>query len=280
MTLYRFDEFTFDSETGRLERPRQPVRILRPKSAIALTYLLDHAQELVTQEQLVEAIWPDRHVVDFEAGLSAILRDIRRALDDSAADPQYLETSPRRGYRFLREARVVPGNRGAAGGIRKKALAAAVVATTAVVLILVSWRLAQPVDALQGQLAVAPITVYSDRGEIVETSWLLTDTLIEQLWRQRPPDIEIIGRSTLERGDTDREMARAFGSRLGVDWVLYGFVRERKDKWTLTLHLYRMPAARLDWTVEFDSREPPGRAADELARKAAEAFARRVEQRN
>lgn len=274
MTNYRFNGFTFDPETGRLDHRHRSAETLRPKSARALAFLLDHAGEVVTREQLVEAVWPEERVVNFEAGLSAILGDIRRALNDSASRPRYLETIPRRGYRFLRETRYSAGDRMAS---RRAGMLWSAVLATAGVLALAAFLLFRHFtpanDAFEGQLAVTPITVYPNDDQPSRTSWLLTDTLIAALWQQRPPEIEIVGRSALERRDSDRETAKAFGRRLGVDWVLYGFLRKRESNWILTLNLYRLPEAQLEWTVELDAGKSPGDEAGKVARRAAGALA-------
>lgn len=272
--MYRFNGFTFDPETGRLDHRGRPTETLRPKSARALAFLLEHAGEVVTRKQLVEAIWPEEHVVNFEAGLSAILGDIRRALDDSASEPCYLETIPRRGYRFLREVRLSSVDRRTERRAATWTTAAlAAIGVLALAAFLLFRQFIPDNDKFEGQLAVTPITVYPKAGEAPRTSWLLTDTLIAELWQQRPAGVEIVGRSALERRDSDRETAKAFGRRLGVDWVLHGFLRKREENWVLTLSLYRLPEAQLEWTVELDAGKTPGDDADKVARKAAGALA-------
>src|SRR5262249_28934155 len=57
--------------------------------------------DLVTRDQLRERVWSDGTIVDFEGGLNAAMAKLRRALDDSAQNPRYIETVPGRGYRFL-----------------------------------------------------------------------------------------------------------------------------------------------------------------------------------
>jgi DNA-binding winged helix-turn-helix (wHTH) protein/Tfp pilus assembly protein PilF len=83
-------EITRDGRTGRL--PQQPLRILLE--------LFDRAGEIVTREQLVNALWP-QGVVDFDNGLNVAMRKLRVALDDVGDAPKYIETLPRVGYRFI-----------------------------------------------------------------------------------------------------------------------------------------------------------------------------------
>src|SRR6185369_2794569 len=73
-----------------------------------LAMLLEHAGELVTREQLHQKLWPSDTFVDFDVGLNSAIKRLRDALGDSAEEPRYIETLPRRGYRFI--ARVENGN--------------------------------------------------------------------------------------------------------------------------------------------------------------------------
>jgi DNA-binding winged helix-turn-helix (wHTH) protein len=73
--------------------------LLTPKAYAVLTYLVDHAGRLVTQDELLEAVWPDTFVQP--EVLKYQIADVRGALGDSAKKPSFIETFPRRGYRFI-----------------------------------------------------------------------------------------------------------------------------------------------------------------------------------
>ncbi len=73
--------------------------LLTPKAHAVLTYLVDRAGRLVTQDELLEAIWPDTFVQP--EVLKYQIADVRGALGDSAKKPSFIETLPRRGYRFI-----------------------------------------------------------------------------------------------------------------------------------------------------------------------------------
>ncbi len=96
---YRFAEYEFDATTGELAGPGGHRR-LEPQPARVLAQLLGRAGELVTREDLRREVWPDTHV-DFDQGLNYCIRQIRNALGEAADSPEYLETLPRRGYRFI-----------------------------------------------------------------------------------------------------------------------------------------------------------------------------------
>jgi DNA-binding winged helix-turn-helix (wHTH) protein len=72
---------------------------LRPKASAVLRYLVEHAGRLVTKEELLDAVWPETAVV--EAVLKVRISELREALQDNPATPQFIETVYRRGYRFI-----------------------------------------------------------------------------------------------------------------------------------------------------------------------------------
>src|SRR5215212_8850066 len=74
---------------------------IRPKAFAVLNYLLNRSGQLVTKEELLNAVWPETFVGD--AVLKVTVRQLREALDDDPKSPRFIETSHRRGYRFIAE---------------------------------------------------------------------------------------------------------------------------------------------------------------------------------
>ena len=72
---------------------------LRPKTFAVLRYLVEHPEQLVTKEELLNAVWAE--TVVGEDALTGCIRDLRKVLGDEAKRPQYIETVHRRGYRFI-----------------------------------------------------------------------------------------------------------------------------------------------------------------------------------
>jgi DNA-binding winged helix-turn-helix (wHTH) protein len=96
----RFGPFEADLRTGELWR--EGTRIpLQDKPFQLLAALLQRPGELVTREELREQLWAEAVFTDFEHGLNKAVNKLRRALDDPADGPRYVETLPRRGYRFV-----------------------------------------------------------------------------------------------------------------------------------------------------------------------------------
>ena len=119
--IYRFGPFELDARAAELRREGAVVS-LQPQPAGILGLLVRRAGELVTREEIQAVIWPDR-VVDYEQGLNYAIRQIRAALGDDAETPRFVETLPRRGYRFVAPVERVPGTTSVGGRSSRRAVA-------------------------------------------------------------------------------------------------------------------------------------------------------------
>ncbi len=96
----RFGPFELDVRAGELRTPDRRVRLQQQPFQI-LMLLLDSAGEVVTREEIQRALWSDGTFVEFEHSIGTAMKKLRQALGDDAADPRYIETLTRRGYRWL-----------------------------------------------------------------------------------------------------------------------------------------------------------------------------------
>ena len=102
-TVYRFGLFEVNTASGELFKNGQRVK-LQEQPFRLLVALLENAGEVVTCEELRNRIWPEDTFVDFDGSLRVDVRKLREALGDDAESPRYIETVPKRGYRFLEPA--------------------------------------------------------------------------------------------------------------------------------------------------------------------------------
>ncbi|MGB6385718.1 MAG: winged helix-turn-helix domain-containing protein [Terriglobales bacterium] len=109
-----FGPFTFDPDCGELSYNGSRVR-LPPQPALVLALLTDQPGKLIPREDIYRTVWGEDTHVDFETSLNSCIRQIRSALRDDSNDPKYLETIPKRGYRFLAPVEVLNGNRSQSG---------------------------------------------------------------------------------------------------------------------------------------------------------------------
>ena len=98
--LIRFAAFELDARSGELRKAGERVS-LQDQPLKVLESLLERPGELVTREELRQRLWPGDTFVDFEHGVNAAVKRLRETLGDSAETPQFVETVPRRGYRFV-----------------------------------------------------------------------------------------------------------------------------------------------------------------------------------
>jgi eukaryotic-like serine/threonine-protein kinase len=96
----RFGEFELDLHTGELRHNGQP-SILQEQSFQILAALLEKPARLVTRDELRKRVWSSHTFVDFDQGLNKAVNRLREVLGDSAEHPRFIETLPRRGYRFI-----------------------------------------------------------------------------------------------------------------------------------------------------------------------------------
>jgi len=106
-SIVRFDDFEMDLHAGELRKGGQVVS-LPPQPFKVLSLLVRRTGELVTRDEIRQEIWGDQTAVDFERGLNFAINKIRSALGESAEAARYVETLPRRGYRFLRPVETAP----------------------------------------------------------------------------------------------------------------------------------------------------------------------------
>src|SRR5687767_5936470 len=99
-TTFRFGRFEFDPSKGELRKRGRAVKLqIQPFRVLAM--LLSRPGEVVTREELQRALWPTGTFVEFDQGINTAIRKIRYVLDDTAENPRFIETVPRRGYRFV-----------------------------------------------------------------------------------------------------------------------------------------------------------------------------------
>lgn len=96
--VYRFGEITVDVDNYRASRSGQPLQ-LTPRAFDVLVFFVENAGRAVEKQEIFDAVWKDAFVSD--NALTKIVKEIRRALGDDASRPRYIETVPKRGYRFV-----------------------------------------------------------------------------------------------------------------------------------------------------------------------------------
>lgn len=98
--IYRFGDFTLEVGEHRLRRGNEEIS-LQPKTFEMLVYLVERYGRLVKKNELLDTLWADTIVT--EGALTQCIREVRKALEDDASHPSYIQTIPRVGYKFIAE---------------------------------------------------------------------------------------------------------------------------------------------------------------------------------
>src|SRR5579872_3310170 len=98
--IYRFGLFEADVAAHTLTRKGVRVKI-QNKAFCVLVVLLKNPGKTISREELHRALWPEGTYVDFDTGLNVVLKKLRAAIEDDSDNPRFIETVPRRGYRFI-----------------------------------------------------------------------------------------------------------------------------------------------------------------------------------
>jgi len=268
-TRRRFGTFEVDLATGELRRngvkrkiQEQPFRVL--------AMLLDHPGEVVTREALRERLWPADTFVDFEHGLNTAIRKLRRALDEAAENPRYVETLARRGYRFIAPVTVeasevtgtpepVPAQPQPAkrwswspvvGAILTLAVAAIVVWTSRAA----RHDAAAPPAAMDrsAQLAVLPMRVLTEGENSTLMGIGIADAILTRLANVR--SISIRPTSAILPFAAGGVDAADAGRRLNVEHVLTGTVQRLGDVYRFNMQMLRVSDGAPEWGQQIDVR--------------------------
>ena len=261
--LVRFEDFELDVRTselrkngGKLRLEGQPLRIL--------ALLVERPGELVTREDLRRQLWPGNTIVDFEHSINAAMNRLREALGDSAETPRFIQTLPRRGYRFIypmnRTAEAAPVVAARPAQWRRwMPLGAALVLLIAIAALNVGGvrdrLLGLPAAAEVKSIAVLPLRNLSGDREQDYFAEGMTEALVTQLGKLGTLNVishqSVIG----YRGTTKPlpEIAR----ELKVSVILEGTVLRSGERIRVTANLVQATPEHHLWaeTFEFDLRD-------------------------
>lgn len=216
MVRVRFGDFQLDLTSGELRKGETPVR-LQPQPLRVLILLATRAGQLVPRDAIQKQIWAGETFVDFDQGLNYCIRKVRAALGDDAERPRYIETVPRRGYRFVGD--VLP----------------------------VSAPAEQRV-----MLAVLPFQNLTSDPEQEFFSDGLTEEMIAQLGRLNPRRLGVIARTSAMRYKRTDKSIGAISRELGVSYVLEGSVRRTAHRVRVTAQLIRASDQTHAWADSFE----------------------------
>jgi DNA-binding winged helix-turn-helix (wHTH) protein/TolB-like protein len=265
--VLRFDRFEFHPQSGELIAGGETTR-LEPQPAKVLAILASRAGQVVTREELQKEVWPAEIFVDFERGLNYCVGRIRRALDDSAAAPRFVETLPKRGYRFLPAVEPSPEVQqplaespaspspgwGRRHGRRRLGVAWRVATAAVLLAALVAAGSAFVRSRRAAMVPTVAITRFDNetgRADLDGTAQVLEDTLVERLARE-PERWSVIGNAAILREPRPVRNLEAIGSSLHADLIVLGQILPGERGLTILTHLIRAGDLRHLWVGRFE----------------------------
>jgi TolB-like protein/tetratricopeptide (TPR) repeat protein len=203
--IVRFDCYEVDLRAGQLHKHGIKIN-LRDKSFQVLVALLEHPGEVVTREDLRRQLWREEVFVDFDNNLNTAIARLREALCDSADHPRFIETLPKRGYRFLESVSEFP-------------------------------RTPEKRTAKRARVIVLPFVNLSGDPAQEYFSDAMTDEIITEFAKLAPEQLAVIARTTAMHYKGSHKDVSRIGRELGVDYVVEGGVRRTGDQVAINVQL-------------------------------------------
>ena len=278
-----FGPFTIDSKAGELRRDGVTVP-LQDLPFRLLTALLERPGELVPRAELTERLWGSDTYVDSTAGLNTAVAKLRDALGDNAEQPQYIETVPKRGYRFVGSILKDNGEVRSAGrsgprrdpervALRRRPMVWATAAVLVVALVSIATyqlRAGRP----QTRVAVVLFDNETGRPEISRLSQALTDAAVFALTAQ--PKLAVIGNAAILRTSRQFRDIAAVRDAVQADLIVFGQVQLVDDRILVRSHLIRAADQAHVWVGVSRMADSEAALQSDVATRIAEAVAARV----
>jgi TolB-like protein/DNA-binding winged helix-turn-helix (wHTH) protein/Tfp pilus assembly protein PilF len=280
--VFRFGAFEADLQARELRKQGMQIRLQEQPFQI-LAFLLEHPGEIITREQLRHRLWPADTFVDVDNSVNAAINRLREALGDSAESPRFVETLPRRGYRFVAPVMEVksagdstPGTANKAAHVepdailqdrsiarrswRKVVLALGIAAALMVAASIWAWQRWQVrKSALQvsppiRSLAVLPLENLSGDPSQEYFSDGMTDELITDL--ASIASLRVISRTSTTHYKGTRKTIPEIARELNVDAVVEGSVERFADKVRVRAQLVRAAPEEHLWADSYERNLP------------------------
>ena len=268
--IFRFGAYEVDSRTGEVRKNGMRIRCQEQPIQVLIA-LLERPGELLTREELRQRVWPEDTFVDFDHALNTAVKKIRAALNDEADSPRYLETVPRRGYRFIAPvqtemtpARIseelppekleVPGTHRPLINRRVLLLAATLIGVVGGGYYWSSHRARASGNNVPSRtmVAVLPFENMTNDPSQEYFSDGMTEETISQLGRLNSQNLGVIARTSAMKYKHSGKGAREIGRELNSDYLLEGSIRREGSRVRVVAQLIRVADQSPRWSHQFD----------------------------
>jgi len=253
--VLRFGNFELDTHAGELRRAGVLIK-LTPQQLKLLQYLAEHSGEILAREQIQREIWGSDTVVEFDRNLNVCIAQLRSVLNDDSGSPRFIETVPKRGYRFVAPvARPDKAKEALRTSLPRRWLLAGglTVVVSAVVVVFVFAR--NPQSVANVRVAVLPFENLTGDANDEPVVAGLTDELISAFGSVQPARLGIIGRSSVMRYKNSRPALDQIARELRVHYVVEGTLRKDAGRVRIAARLIRVGDQVQIWTDTFEQDE-------------------------
>ncbi|HEV3307151.1 MAG TPA: tetratricopeptide repeat protein [Candidatus Sulfotelmatobacter sp.] len=281
-SVVRFGTFEVSFQSGEIRRSGLRIRVQQQPMKL-LEILLEHPGEVVTREELRSRVWPDESFGDFDQALNIAIGKLRSALGDSAENPRFIETLPKRGYRFIADVSVVdadarlkrpesvardlsvtdPGQKIQGIGLavapqRRLWPTRQIIGALALVIIIVSlsilsiWRFRSRTPASTGIRSIAVLPLENLSGDSSQNYFAdgMTDELITDL--AQISALRVISRTSVMAYKGARKPLPQIARELNVDAVVEGTVLRSGDQVRITAQLIEAATDKHLWSQSYE----------------------------
>jgi TolB-like protein/DNA-binding winged helix-turn-helix (wHTH) protein len=256
----RFGKFELDPSSGELHQNGHKIP-LAPKAFELLRALVERPGQVVTREELRAKLWASHTFVEFDDSLNHTVKKLRQALGDSAENPQFIETLPRYGYRFIAPVDGTGITRSTREPKSKRHTAVAAFLGAAVLAVVVGlltldggrWRSRLSRHGSEPpirSLAVLPLSNLTGDQQQDYFADGMTDALITDLAKIR--ELKVISRTSVMQFKDVKKPLPEIARTLGVDGILEGSVQRSGQRVRITAQLIRAPSDTHLWAESYE----------------------------
>jgi TolB-like protein/DNA-binding winged helix-turn-helix (wHTH) protein/Tfp pilus assembly protein PilF len=252
--IFRFGAFELDVPNGELRRAGVLIKV-SPQQLQVLQLLAENAGQLVTREVIQQEVWGSDVFVDFDRNLNVCVAQIRAALNDDSDAPRFIQTIPKRGYKFIAPVERIGASSTVISPAPTRArlrpfwmapVAFALMAGCLAVAAYLHWR--RPPTSQRVIVATLPFENLSgDPKELIFADGL-TEELIGQLGSLNPERLGVIGRSSVMRYKGAAHGIDQIGRDLHADFVIEGTVRRSEGRIRIAARLVKVTDQAQVWT--------------------------------
>lgn len=259
--LFKFGSFDLDGLAGELRQSDSVIK-LQPQPFKVLLLLVSRAGQVVTRDEFRHEVWGDDTFVDFEHGLNFCINQVREALQDSAVHPQFIETVPRRGYRFVAPVETLalaaplvtssgtPITTPVALRWLWRAVLLAVAGLIGTAFFLHTRSAALPPAGPIRSIAVLPLVNMSRDSNQDYFADGMTEALITNLSKLQ--ELKVISRTSIMQYKASNKPLPQIARELGVDGIVEGSVVHSGSRVRITAQLIRGTTDTHLWADSFD----------------------------